>query len=431
MSHSRRDFTRGLAAASIATALSARRVAGANERIGFGIIGCGARGQTLWKNFIAESEVDPVAVCDLYQPYLQKGLELSNGRANSYKDFRKLLDDKHVQAVIIATPDHWHALMAVAALRAGKDVYIEKPLSLVVSEGRSIIKAAREHKRVVQVGSQQRSGVHYEHARQLIREGKIGDIHHVEAGHARNVMPGFRPKDLPVDATNPDWDMWLGPAPKVPFDRMRCLYNFRWFWDYSGGQMTNYGAHHLDIVRWYLGAKGPTSVVGFGSRYAINDGGETPDVQHVVFQFPGCVTTWTTRELSKGDRAYDIEFHGTLGTLAINRSGFKLTTDVWEGDKGGPSSAAAPPRPPIEEKGGNLDQSHITNFLACLKSRARPNADVEEGHLSATMCHLGNIATRLGRQLRWDPAKESFIGDAEANRWLTKAYRKPWSLASV
>jgi predicted dehydrogenase len=401
-----------------------RRVLGANERIGVGIIGCGGKGQSLWNNFLAQPGVEPVAVCDVYRPFLDKGLAMTNGRAKGYADFRRLLEDKNVQAVIVATPDHWHALATVAACQAGKDVYVEKPLSLVVNEGRAMVKAARENRRVVQVGSQQRSGAHYIKARQMIREGHIGAVHHVAVGFTRNVLPGFKPKELPVDASNLDWEMWLGPAPKVAFDPFRCIYNFRWFWDYSGGQMTNFGAHHLDITRWVLGAKGPSKVSGMGGRFAMKDGGETPDVQEVLYQFPGCVVTWTARELNKGERGFDIEFHGTKGTLGLSRSGFKVTPDPSSNDK-------LPPAAALEEKGGELDRTHIANFLACVKSRARPNADVEEGHLSAAMCHLGNIATRLGRTLHWDPDKEICVGDADANRLLSKRYRRPWALAGT
>jgi predicted dehydrogenase len=422
MSHNRRAFTRGLALAGAASALSRSRIAGANDRIGVGIIGCGGKGNALWKNFLARPDVEPVAACDVYQPYLERAVATAGGKAAAWKDFRRLLDDKRVQAVIIATPDHWHAAMSVMACRAGKDVYVEKPLSLVVAEGRAMVKAARAHQRVVQVGSQQRSGAHYARALQIIREGKIGPVHHVSVGFTRNVLPGFKPKDAPVDAGNLDWDLWLGPAPKVAFDPFRCLYNFRWFWDYSGGQMTNFGAHHLDIARWVIGARAPSTVAGFGGRYAVKDGGETPDVQEVIYQFPDCVVTWTARELNRGSRSYDIEFHGTKGTLSISRSGFKVTPEGEDSD-GGPLPHLA------QEKGGDLDRPHIANFVECVKSRARPNADVEEGHRSATMCHLGNIATRLRRSLRWDAEKELCIGDAEANRWLTKPYRKPWSLA--
>jgi predicted dehydrogenase len=421
----RREFNTGVAAAGFLTALGASRVAGAAERIGVGIIGCGGKGQSLWKNFLANPAVNPVAVCDVYDPFREKGVAMTEGRAKGYKDFRQLLEDKAVEAVIVATPDHWHALQTVAACRAGKDVYCEKPLSLFVNEGRAMVDAARKHQRVVQTGSQQRSGAHYARAIDLIRKGEIGPVHKVTVGFTRNVLPGFKPKDLPVSDANLDWDMWLGPAPRVAFDPFRCIYNFRWFWDYSGGQMTNFGAHHLDIARWALGARGPTGVAGFADRYEVKDGGQTPDVQEVVYQFPGCVVTWSAREINRGARQFDIEFHGTRGTLGITRGGFKI---VPEG-KDGSDDAKDGPKAVREEKGGEMDRAHIANFLDCVKTRARPNADVEEGHLSATMCHLGNITSRLGRGLRWDAEREQVVGDAAANRLLRRTYRKPWSLA--
>jgi predicted dehydrogenase len=315
--------------------------------------------------------------------------------------------------------------MTVAACRAGKDVYVEKPLSLFGREGRTMLELARKHKRVVQTGSQQRSGAHYIKAVQLIRDGHIGPVHKVTVGFTRNVIPGFKPRDLPVNDSNLDWDMWLGPAPKVAFDPFRCIYNFRWFWDYSGGQMTNFGAHHLDIARWALGARGPTAVSGFGGRYAIRDGGETPDVQEVSYQFPSCVVTWSAREINRGGRSFDIEFHGTKATLGITRGGYKIISE------GKGEDAGATPPAVVEEKGGDLDRPHIANFLACVNSRGRPNADIEDGHLSATMCHLGNIATRLGRSLRWDPERETIAGDPAASRLLARPYRRPWSFTSV
>jgi predicted dehydrogenase len=425
----RRDFGRGiaLAGAVAAGAAGGGRAVAASDRIGLGIIGCGGKGQALWKNFLARPEVQPVAVCDVYQPHRDKGVALSEGRARPYQDFRRLLEDKAVDAVVIATPDHWHALQTVAACRAGKDVYVEKPLSLFVSEGRVMVDEARKHRRVVQTGSQQRSGAHYAKAIRLVREGAIGEVHKITVGFTRNVIPGFKPKDLPLDAHNFDWEMWLGPAPKVALDPFRAIYNFRWFWDYSGGQMTNFGAHHLDIARWALGAAGPTAVAGFGGRFAIKDGGETPDVQEVVYQFPGCVVTWSAREINRGARTFDIELHGSKGTLGLTRGLLKVTPEGKEDEKADKAGAT----PGLEEKGGDLDRAHIANFIDCVKSRARPNADIEEGHRTAVMCHLGNIATRLGRSLRWDPDKERITGDAEAARWLTRPYRKPWSFGSV
>ena len=412
----RRDFTRTVAAASVGTAFSQRRVLGANERINVGIIGSGGRGQQVLKSFLSQSDVNPVAVSDVYEPHVRQATQMAGGKAAMHKDFRRLLDMKDVDAVIIATPDHWHAIQTVMACRAGKDVYVEKPLSLTIKEGRMMLDEARKHNRVVQTGSQQRSGAHYHKAIKMIRDGVLGVMHRISAGNTRNVVPGFTARETNKEQL--DWDMWLGPAPAVPFDPFRGIYHFRWFWDYSGGQMTNWGAHHLDIIRWALGATAPTTVSGAGGRYALKDGGETPDLQEVVYTFPSAVVTWTVSEISEG-RGKPVEFNGTKGSMSLSRGGFKVTPEKINGK---------PQMETIEEPKSEMDVAHVRNFLDCVKSRQRPNADVEEGHLSAVMCHMGNIATRLGRTLKWDATKEEFIGDKEANALLSKPYRKPWKL---
>jgi predicted dehydrogenase len=237
-------------------------------------------------------------------------------------------------------------------------------------------------------------------------------------------MPGFKhepwlSKEQPKDL---NWDLWLGPAKSVPYDPFRCHYHFRWFWDYSGGQMTNWGAHNLDIARWALSAKGPTAVTAFGGRYAIKDGGETPDVQEVLYNFPTCVVSWTGREVNRTRDEY-LAFNGTKGTLNIMRNGLTIAPETWR-------KKEKPEIEPMEMKGDPHESQilHIRNFLDCMKSRQRPVADVEEGHLTATMCHLGNIATRLCRSLNWDVEKEEFVGDKEANQMLSRQYRSPWRL---
>ena len=266
---------------------------GANDRIRVGIIGCGGMGRSDWRTFLGEPDVVPVAVCDVYVPFRERAAAMCKEKVDAYPDFRRLLDRSDIDAVIIATPDHWHALLTVTACQAGKDVYVEKPLSLTVREGRSMVDAARKHQRIVQVGAQQRSGEHYATAVRLIQEGALGNIHKISANWTRNMMPGFRPRELRSGLTSAlDWDMWLGPAPYVPFDPLRFAYNWRWFWDYSGGQMTNWGAHSLDIARWALGAKAPAAVTAFGGRYELKDGGETPDVQEALYTFPGCIVSW-------------------------------------------------------------------------------------------------------------------------------------------
>jgi predicted dehydrogenase len=424
---SRRNFTKAAALAA-GTALGRRRILGANDRINVGLIGSGDRGQQVWKTFLKQPDFEPVAVCDVYQASREAGVAAAGGRPKAVEDFRRLLDLKDVNAVIIATPDHWHALTTIAACEAGKDVYCEKPLSLTVREGRHMVEAARKHKRVVQTGSQQRSAPHYQQAVKLIQDGGIGALHKVTVGYTRNVIPGFVPVEGLTKEVPPglNWDFWLGPAPAVPYDPFRFLYNFRWFWDYSGGQMTNWGAHNLDIARWALQAKAPTAVAAFGGRYEIKDGGETPDVQEVIYNFPNCVVTWSGREVNRTRDEY-LVFHGTKGTLSIMRDGFQIVPEVWKARRRNETPAMEPMEVKAETRA--MEDLHARNFLDCVKSRQRPAADVEEGHLSATVCHLGNIATRLGRSFKWDAAKEEFTGDAEGNRMLSRPYRKPWTLS--
>jgi len=412
-----------------ATALAAAsysRVLGANDRVNVGIIGTGNRGGKLWESFLAASDVNPSAACDVYEPHLERALSMAQGRAKGYRDFRELLDHKPLDAVVVATPDHWHAIPVIRACQAGLDVYVEKPLSLTVEEGRLMVQAARKYERVVQTGSQQRSGPHYAEAVELIQSGGLGAVHHVAAGMVRNSMPGFGdPPDGEAPA-NFNYDMWLGPAPKRPYNPLRGHYHFRWFWDYSGGQMTNWGAHNLDIARWALDLAAPRAVSAYGGRYAIADGGETPDVQEVLYQLPDGVATWGVRELN-GRRGPFLEFHGTKATLSINRRGYEILGETWQREK----RMAEDQEQPAPYKQGKLTDFHVRNFLDCVKSRARPNADVEEGHLTAAMCHLGNVATRLGRSLEWDAEAERFIGDKEADEWLSRPYREPWKLGPV
>lgn len=425
---SRRNFTKTAMAMGATTALGSLRVVGANDRVNIGIIGSGDRGRAVWGHFLKQPDVNPVAVCDVFATCRNMAIEAAGGKPKGFGDLRKLLELKDIDAVIVGTPDHWHALATILSCEAGKDVYCEKPLSLTIREGRKMIEAARKHNRVVQTGSQQRSGTHYQEAVKLVQNGSIGPVHKITAGYTRNVNPGFKPDELSPKQLTPDldWDMWLGPTPAVPYDPFKFIYHFRWFWAYSGGQMTNWGAHNLDIARWALNATGPTAVTAFGGRYELKDGGETPDVQEVLYQFPNAVVSWTGREVNRTRDEY-LVFHGTNGTLSIMREGFKVTPEIWTAKR----KNTTPAMEPIEMKGDprGSEIAHVRNFLDCVKSRKRPAADVEDGHLTATMCHLGNIATRLGRSLKWDAARETFIGDAEANAMLSRPYRKPWTLA--
>ena len=437
MSPTRRQF---LAAASAA---SYSRILGANDRVQVGFIGYGLIGAQHVFDFKNQKDVDMAAMSDTYQPRLEEGVQACGGKARPYKDFRKLLDDKDLQAVVVSTPDHWHAMMAIMACAAGKDVYVEKPMTLFVSEGKWMTQAARKYKRVVQCGTQQRSGLHYQKARDLLRNDAIGKIVSIRMGSNRNIMPGF---GLPPAGATPsdfDYDMWLGPAPARPYSPHRGIYHFRWFWDYSGGQMTNLAAHSIDIAQWVMKVKGPTAVASNGGRFALQDDGETPDTQDALFDYPGFTAAWSHREASAGRRsAVGLEFFGTKGSMTLDRGGFEVFPDNqidpasaiprFQGQPGGgPAVSAKKPEPwtaAMKEKGSSPEQFdlHVRNFLDCIKTRQTPVADVEEGHHTAIACHLANISLRTGRKLRWDPEKETIIGDPAASQYLTRAYRKPW-----
>ncbi|MFO0954026.1 MAG: Gfo/Idh/MocA family oxidoreductase [Isosphaeraceae bacterium] len=301
-------------------------MSGANERVAVGFIGFGLIGKRHVLDFRADPGADLVAVAEVHEGRRNEAAELMGGSPRRYPDFRKLLDERGVDAVVVSTPDHWHALMTLMACAAGKDVYVEKPLSLFVREGRWMADAAKRHGRVVQVGTQQRSGPHYKKARELVRGGHIGDVVSVRMWAYRNVRPGF---GSPPDGDPPpglDYDLWLGPAPARRYNPNRSLYHFRWFWDYSGGQMTNLGQHSLDIAHWYLDAKGPASVVSLGGRHVLADNGETPDTQDALFEYPGWTASWSHREAGAAPH-HSLEFCGTRGSLTINRKGFVVHPD--------------------------------------------------------------------------------------------------------
>jgi predicted dehydrogenase len=384
-----------------------------------------------------------VALSEVYQPRLEQGTAECGARTKPYRDFRKMIEDKDVQAVVVSTPDHWHGLMTMMSCAAGKDVYVEKPLNLFVREGQWMVKTARRHNRVVQAGTQQRSGKHYQKARELLAAGHLGKIVSVRMTSYRNIMPGF---GSPQDSTAPadfDYDMWLGPAPKRPFNKHRGIYHFRWFWDYSGGQMTNLGAHHIDILHWFLNVKGPKAVAASGGRVALEDNGETPDVLDALYEYDGFTSIYSCREVSRGrPDGSGLEFFGTKGSMSIGRGGFQIYPDLiidpesaipnFRGHPGGgPQASKRQPEPwtkEMKEAGFSNEQFdlHVRNFIDCVKSRQRPIADVEQAHQVATACHLGNMSLRTGRKLRWDAEKEEIPGDREAAAMLERPYRRPW-----
>jgi predicted dehydrogenase len=383
-----------------------------SERIRIGCIGVGNQGKgnlgAHIKNVVAVCEVDKTRLAEA-----KARVEKSNGgTCAAYSDYRKLLDDSNVDAVVVTTPDHWHALITIDACAAGKDVYCEKPLTLTVAEGRAMVNAARRHKRIVQTGSQQRSGKEFRQACELVRNGYIGKVHIIKVG-----LPGvnFSGPAVP-DSTPPaelDYDFWLGPAPMKPYNQKHVHYNFRFFWDYSGGQMTNWGAHHLDIAQWGLGMdeSGPVSIEGT-AKYHKDRWYEVPESFDVVWTYANGVKI-LGGQAQKGGTL----FIGDKGTIHVNRG--KIESD--------PADIL---KTKLAEKDVHLyeSKSHHGNWLECIKSRKLPVCDVEIGHRSATVCHLGNIAIRSGRKITWDPSKEEILNDKDAAAMLSRPYRAPWKL---
>jgi predicted dehydrogenase len=445
----RRRFLKTGAAVSLGAAMY-NRAYGANERIQVGLIGFGLIGRFHLAALKEQPDVQVTAVCDVHRGRVEAAAEMAGGNAAKYGDFRKLLEDKNVDAVYVATPDHWHALMTMMACAAGKDVYVEKPLTLFVREGRWMLEVARRTKRVVQVGTQNRSGPPFQRAREIIREGKLGQIVSASNTNWRNMMPGFGNPPDGVPPPELDYDMFLGPAPKRPYNPNRSIYHFRWFWDYSGGQATNLGQHSLDLVHWMLGVKAPKSIYSSGGRWFLKDNCEVPDTQDVIIEYPGFNVTCQYREATagRGDLGMGgLTFYGTHGCLPISRGGFELNSDrklnpnnVVAGILGVKGHPVGGPQLEPEEKGGfwttsEKDHSgnaiqdytrHTRNFLDCVKSRQQPLSDLESGHQVATVCHLSNISLRTGRKLVWDAEKEEIVGDKEANAMLVRPYRSPW-----
>jgi len=435
----RRDFGRSAALGAVSLAMTAgpavRNVLGANDRIGIGLIGSGGMGQFNLRDFIRTDQVDVVAIADVYEPNLNIGVAIALGKAKAYKDFRKLLEHKDIDAVIVATPDHWHAPVMIAACEAGKDVYEEKPLSHTIFEGRKMIEAAARNKRVVQVGTQQRSGEHFQKAVELVRSGKIGKVTYAETWFFMNMWPDGlgNPPDMNPPA-GLDWDFWLGPAPSRPCNRNRYLSSFRWFWDYSGGTLTDWGTHLIDIVHWGMGVDAPTSIYATGGKYVIPDNRETPDTLDVVYQYPASPVSGKEFLVRFSNRfanahtadnhMYGMQFYGTEGTLFIDRNGYTLWPEARQVGGESVSSSAT-----IKSDGSPQHYPHVLNFLDCVRTRQKPVSDVETTHRATSACILANISYKLGRKLRWDGQHEKFIDDPEADKLLTKEYRKPWGVA--
>lgn len=447
---SRRTFLHTGAALSSAalTASSYARVIGANDRIGVGFIGHGLIGSRHLLDFQAQPDVNLVALSETHADRLAGGLAIMGPQARGCRDFRELLDDADVDAVCVSTPDHWHALQMMLACAAGKDVYVEKPVTLFVREGEWMQQVAQRHGRVVQIGTQQRSGPHYLRARELIRGGHIGRVTSVRMQSQRNIWPGFGNYAETTPPPELDYEMWLGPAPQRPYHPLRGIYHFRWFWDYSGGQMTNLGQHSLDILDWVLGTATLKSVTSIGGRYALTGDGETPDTQDALFEFDGWSAIWSCREASRGTEKDQTQkaltFFGTKGSLTIGRDGFVVSPDPQvppeslipdflkpkraRGEQADPSPTNYLTERIEDRSGDDRDQfiRHVRNFLDCIRTREQPVSDLASGVRVANLCHLANLSLRSGRKVDWDASAQTLAGDGYPADALQRPYRAPW-----
>jgi predicted dehydrogenase len=460
---SRRDFIAKstLTASGLAVGLGASasadqdRIPGASDKIRMGFIGIGNRGSQLLELFMQNKDVEIAALCDIYEPYLLRdhskvdpryladraGQVPGMGenfpvRPKLYNDYRKLLEDKSIDAVCIATPDHWHAIMMIDAVRAGKDVYVEKPLTQTIKEGRTMVNVWKASKQVVAVGLNRRGNEVYRKLAKEIPAGKIGQVTVARAARISNMYPSgigkLKPEEPPKDF---NWDMWLGPRAMRPYQYNIAPYMFRWWGDFSS-QMGNWGVHYMDAMRWLMGESAPVAISAHGGRYVLDHDGDIPDTMQVTYEFASKrIISFSIFETSSGDLfPYgEIELRGTKGNLYASENGYRIMPSK-KGQFQNWKQMIDPEEYNINSKdlkdGSNSSSTGnvIRDFLDCIKSRNTPLCSLEEGHRSTSFAHLANIALKTQKRLQWDPDKELFTNSEEANKLLHYEYRKPWKL---
>ena len=423
----RRTFLKSAAAAGAAAAFpaivpsSVLASAGNNapsNRITLGLIGAGGRGVGVMRSFMGRGDVQMLAICDVDRAHLDPVVDAVNARQNSsdcaaYTDFREVTRRDDIDAVLIGTPDHWHVVQALDAVRNGQDVFVEKPMAYSIYEGRVLSDAVAQEGRILQTGSQQRSDARFRQACELVRNGRIGRLHTINAGipgNNRTCEPTWEPQPVPEGF---DYDMWLGPAPWAEYHEQRCHYTFRFILDYSGGQVTNFGAHNLDIAQWAIGMddSGPIEISGNGE---FLPSGLFTTATKVYFE---CVYENGVRLTCRTGR-FGTYFEGSEGSIYVDRGQIRATPESILDE-------------PLGEGDIRLYESndHVGNFVDCMRTREQPICDAEVGHRSSTICNLGNIAMLLGaNRLRWDPQKEEFPDSAEANALVRPSMREPWTV---
>jgi len=463
MTTTRRKFIASSAAAAAGISVSGKLLGApfiakrrnVNDTIRMGFIGIGNRGSQLLERFRANEDVEVAALCDVYAPYANRDRSkvdkrfLESGRipdlnegfgseVKRYDDFRKLLEQKDIDAVCIATPDHWHAIQAIQAMEAGKDVYVEKPLTIALNEGRAMVNAQKRTNRVVGVGLNRRGSSIYQYLEREIKNGAIGKVTSARAERISNMYPNgigkLQPEAPPKDF---DWDMWLGPRAKRDYQYNIAPYYFRWWKDYST-QMGNWGVHYMDVIRWMVGETAPKAITAHGGKYLLDDDRTIPDTMEVLFEFDtGLIITFSIHEASAGSsvKGGELELNGSKGNLISDERGYSI-----QPSRAGQFQSWSEMISAKEEKlegnekfgkpGENQDSTFrlIRNFLDCVKSREEPWCPLEEGHRSTSFSHLANIALEVGGRIEWDALNERITNNEKANDLLQYEYREPWKL---
>jgi predicted dehydrogenase len=411
------EIAAGVAAGAVGWAGVASASHSAANQVRVGVIGVRNQGKTLGIALAGLGDVRVTTVCDVddsQSALASQAVAAVQGWApRCERDFRRVLDARDVDAVVIATPDHWHAPMTILACQASKDVYVEKPVSHALDDGLAMLKVARSQGRVVQSGLQQRSGSHFQSAVEYVRSGNLGPVHLAKAWtvHQRKSIGKRHTTDVPQGV---DYDLWLGPAAARPFHPNRFHYNWHWFWDYGSGELGNWGVHLLDVARWGLGVGLPTRVSATGGKHYFQDDQETPDTLFVSYSYPESVITWEHRLWSAHapeGRSAAVSFHGDRGTLIVDRGGWKVYGQ----------------RESVTAEAGELLAPHLRNFVECIRTRAAPVAELETGILSSALCHLGNISHRVGRSLELDPLSGEIRLDNAARGLARGTAREPWN----
>lgn len=408
-----------------------------NEKLVVGLVGCKGMGWSNLGALLQAGNVECAALCDVDQTVLNERaaeLEKETGtRAVLYSDYRRMLDNPDIDAVIIATPDHWHCLQTVHACQAGKDVYVEKPVGKDTAECDVMVQAARHYNRVVQVGQWQRSGRHWNDAVQFLQSGALGNIRVTKAWAYQGWMGSIPVQPDSRAPQGVDYDMWLGPAPERPFNPNRFHFNFRWYWDYAGGLMTDWGVHLIDIMMYGMNVDAPTVVMSTGGKYGYpDDAMETPDTQQAIYEFDGFSMIWEHAAGIDGGpygRNHGVAFIGNNGTLVIDRGGWEVLSEHRNNDEEEPIDLIRDVQ--TTESDGEDLVNHMKNFIDCIKTRNRPTADIAIASNTAIVANLGNIAFRTGERLEWDHESRRILNVAEANHYLKTEYRNPWTFPEI